>query len=220
MKKTIFCIAIGIASLSMAADDYVFLTKDNVNLREAPSTSASVIEKGKIGSVFVLEETKAGWNKGRNAQYGDTPVWISSSVSEKGDVGDVKMPAWSKVNMPGGTIPYQNVEKSAGGEVYNVWTFTSSNPNFWRDEKPGSDFDALLNISVIYKNGNVRAYETHYKGSAYAYYLVLTEESKDGGESFSKLETPIYVYPSMGGEYGVYVDGVFYSDASGMDEDW
>lgn len=220
MKRCMVCLAIVIASLSIVADDYIYLTKDNVNLREAPSTSAPIAGKGKLGTVFVVEEKKDGWYKGKNPQIGDSPVWVSSSVSDKGYVGDVTMPVWSFVNLPDAAIPYVNVKRSSGGEVHNVWTFSSSNPNFWKDEKPGSAFDALLIISVIHKNGSVRAYETYYKGEAYAYYLKLTEESKDGGESYTKLEMPIYVYPSIGGESGIYVDGVFFPDAVGMDEEW
>ncbi|MDE6547922.1 MAG: hypothetical protein K2L22_02895 [Muribaculaceae bacterium] len=220
MKKIVLCLFAGIASLSIAADDYIYLSKNNVNLREAPSTTAPVVEKGKLGTIFVVEEKKDGWYKGINAQYGDNPVWISSSVSEKCHEGILAVPAWNYVNMPGAAIPYVGVERSSGGEVHNTWNFTSSNPNFWNDEKPGATFDAILNNSVIYKNGSIRAYETFYKGEAYAYYLKLTEESNDGGESYTKLESPIYVYPSWGGESGIYVDGVhFYDDVMG-DEEW
>lgn len=219
MKRIILCLALGVASLSIVADDYIYLTKENVNLREAPSTTAPIAGKGKLGTVFEVEEMKDGWYKGKNPQI-EGPVWVSSSVSDKGYVGDVAMPAFSFVNSPIAAIPYEYVERSAGGEVHNVWTFTSSNPDFWKEEKPGSAFDALLNISVIYKNGSIRAYETYYKGEAHAYYLKLTDESKDGGESYTKLETLIYVYPSMGGNSGVYIDGVLFSDAVGMDEEW
>lgn len=219
MKRILICAVIGVASMSMMAESYIYLSKNNVNLREAPSTSSPIAGKRKQGTVFVVEEKKDGWYKGINPQI-DSPVWVSASVSAKGHVGDIAMPVWSFVNLPDAVIPYVNVERSAGGEVHNVWNFTSSNPNFWRDEKPGSAFDALLNISVINKNGSVRAYETLYKGEAYAYYMKLTEESKDGGESYTKLETPIYVYPGMGGESGVYIDGVFFPDEIGMDEEW
>ncbi len=219
-SKAIILVLMQLPILAMAADTYVYLTKDGVNLREEPSTTAAIVEKGKKGTVFVVEETKTGWYKGKNAQYGDVPVWISTSVSQKGMVGDVQMPAWSIVSMPEAAFSYENVKKSSGGEVYENWTFTSSNPNFWMDEKPGSKFDAVQNISVINANGSVRAYETQYKGSAYAYYLKITEESKDGGSSFDKLESPIYVYPSIGSESGIYVDGNFFRDSSGMDDEW
>lgn len=219
MKVTMLSLAIGIVSLTMVADDYIYLTKDNVNLREAPSTSALVVEKGKKGTVFVVEETKTGWYKGKNVQYGDAPVWISSSVSEKGFVGDIKMPAWNIVHIPETNIPYENTEVNAGVEIHNTWTFTSPDPNFWRDEKPGSDVEAFSSIFVVHKNGNARTYETNYKGSAYPYYLMLTEESKDGGDSYTKLESPIYIYPSIGSESGVYVDGVFFQDADVLNED-
>lgn len=204
----------------MAADEYIYLSKNNVNLREAPSTSAPVVEKGKLGTIFVVEEMKDGWYKGRNAQYGDNPVWISTSVSEKCQEGILAVPAWNYVNMPDAANPYVSVERSAGGEVHSTWHLTSSNPNFWNDEKPGSKMEALLNISVINKNGSIRAYETLYKGEAYLYYLKLMEVSNDWGESYTQLETPIYIYPSWGGESGIYVDGVhFYDDVMG-DEEW
>ncbi len=218
MNKIIICLAIGLSSMSIAAEEYITLSKNNVNLREAPSTSAPVVDKGKIGTVFIVEETKDGWYKGKNAQYGDNPVWISASVSEKGYVGDVKMFALSLINLPEGVIPYVNSERSAGGEVQNTWTFTSSNPNFWKDEKPGSLFEAHLNTTVIHNNGSIRAYEKYYKGEAYAYYFKLTEESMDG-DSYSKLETPLYVYPSISGDSGVYVDGVFFYDDV-LGDDW
>ena len=220
MKRTIICFAIGMASLSMAADDYIYLTKNNVNLREAPSTSAPVVEKGNLGTIFVVEEAQTGWYKGRNAQYGDTSVWISTSVSRKANVGDIKMPAWSIVNIPIAINPYEHTEKSAGGEVQSSWTFTSPDSNFWKDEKPGSAVEALLNVTVVYSNGNVRSSDTNYKGQAYAYYLVLTEESKDNKESFTKLESPIYVYPSEGAESGIYIDGVLFKDAVLFEGDW
>lgn len=221
MNKLFICLAIGLTSLSMAADNYIYLSKNNVNLREAPSTSAAVVDKGKIGTIFVVEETKDGWYKGKNAQYGDNPVWISSSVSEKGYVGDVKMPAWNIVHLQIANTPYENTEKSAGGEVQSTWTFTSPDSDFWKNEKPGSDVEAFSSISVVYSNGMIRSYETKYKGFAYPYYLMLTEESKEDEESFTKLDSPIYVYPSLGAESGVYIDGTLFKDADVLYEgDW
>lgn len=221
MKKIILSLIVGIASLSIAADDYIYLTKNDVNLREAPSTSAPVVEKGKLGTIFVVEEKKDGWYKGRNAQYGDNPVWISTSVSDKANVGDVKMPAWSIVHIPIANTPYENTQKSAGGEVQSTWTFTSPDSKFWENEKPGSDVEAFSGITVVYSNGNIRSYETKYKGLAYPYYLMLTEESKDYGESYTKLESPIYVYPSVGVESGVYIDGILIKEAGPLYEgDW
>lgn len=219
MKRIVLSAAIGIVSLTMAADDFIYLTKDNVNLREAASTSAPVVEKGKKGTVFVVEEKQAGWYKGKNAQYGDTPVWISTSVAEEGYVGDVKMPAWNIVRIPDANIPYEKTETNAGGEVHTTWSVTSPNPDFWKDEKPGSEVAALSSISLINKNGSVRTYETNYKGLAYPYYLILTEESTDGGDSYTKLESPIYVYPSIGSESGVYIDGVLFNDADVLNDD-
>ena len=221
MKKIVLSLSIGVVSMAMAADDYIYLTKDNVNLREAPSTSAAVVEKGKKGTVFVVEEKKAGWYKGKNVQYGDTPVWISTSVSEESCVGDLKMPAWNIVHLPIAITPYEKMQTNAGGEVRSSWSFTSRQPNFWHDEKPGSEVEATSSISSVSKNGSARTYETNYKGLAYSYYLILTEESKDGGDSYTKLETPIYVYPSIGSESGIYIDGVLFNDPDVLyDGDW
>ena len=220
MKGILLSLAIGAVSLTMAADDFIYLTKDNVNLRESPSTSAAVVEKGKKGTVFVVEEKQAGWYKGKNAQYGDTPVWISTSVAEKGYVGDVTMPAWNVVGIKDANIPYVNTETKSGGEVHTNWSFTSPNPNFFHDEKPGSEVEAISSISLINKNGSARTYETNYKGLAYSYYLILTEESNDGGDSYTKLETPIYVYPSIGAESGIYIDGVLFNDDVLNDDEW
>lgn len=221
MKRSMIWLVIGLASLSMSADDYIYLKKNNVNLREAPSTSAPIAGKGKLGTVFVVEEYKDGWYKGKNPQIGESPVWISSSVSDKGYVGDVNMPAWNIVHLPIANTPYENTERSAGGDVQSTWTFTSPDSNFWTDEKPGSDVEAFSSIFVVYSNGHARTYETKYKGLAYPYYLMLTEESKDEGERYTKLESPIYVYPSIGVESGIYVDGVFFKDADVLYEgDW
>lgn len=136
MKGIMLSLAIAAVSLTMAADDFIYLTKDNVNLRESPSTSAAVVEKGKKGTVFVVEEKQAGWYKGKNAQYGDTPVWISTSVAEKGYVGDITMPAWNMVGIQDANIPYVNTETKSGGEVHTNWSFTSPNPNFFMMKNP------------------------------------------------------------------------------------
>ena len=219
MKRTLICLTTGITALSMTAESYFFLTKDDVNLRKEPSTTAGIVEKGNKGSVFVLEESKAGWYKGRSAQYGDTPLWISSSVSEKG-IGDSQMPAWNIVNMPEAVIPYFNEKNESTGAVISEWNFTTPDISSWNEEKPGTSFEALQRISVVSKNGSIRTYEMYYKGVGYAYYLMLTEESKDGGETYTKLDTPIYVYPSLQPESGIFVDGIFFSDAVGMDDEW
>ena len=219
MKRTLICLATCITALSMTAESYFFLTKEDVNLREAPSTTADIVEKGKKGSVFVLEESKTGWYKGRSAQYGDTPLWISSSVSEK-SIGDSQIPAWNIVNMPEAVIPYVNEKNESTGVVVSEWNFTTPDISSWNEEKPGTGFEALQRISVVSHNGSVRTYETYYKGAGYAYYLMLNEESKDGGETYTKLDKPIYVYPSLQAESGIFVDGVFFPDAVGMDEEW
>lgn len=219
MKRFLISVSAVAMAFAMYADQYIYLTKNDVNLRESPSTTSPVVTKGKRGTIFVVEETKAGWYKGQNPQYGNTPVWISATVAKEQYV-DNQIPAWSMVTMPEATVPYEEVKRYAAGEDHTVWTFTSSNPDFWRDEKPGSAFDALRRITSIKNNGSIRSYEKFYKGLAYPYYLILTEESDDYGSGYEKLEAPIYIYPGIDAESGVYVDGAFYRDLDVLDGEW
>lgn len=219
MKRTAICIGSGILALSLMADNYVYLTKNNVNLREAPSTTAPIVTKGKKGSVFLVEETKSGWYKGRSAQYGESPVWISTSVAGR-PATDLENPAFAIVNLPTGVIPYVMIQRDSNGEVADTWIFTSPNPDFMQQSKPGASVEASNTVSLAKANGSLRTYITQYKGSAYPSYLLLTQESTDGGTTYNTLSEPIYVYPSMFSESGIYINGNHYIDDIAGDEEW
>lgn len=219
MKRILICAVIGMASMSMMAESYIYLSKNNVNLREAPSTTAGVADKGKEGTVFVVEEEQSGWYKGKNAQYGDTPVWISSTVAKKYEAENQK-PAWNIVGMPEAVIPYANVVSTAKDETRNEWKFYTTNISLWNEEKPGTDFEATYTYTWASTSGSARQREIKYKGKGYAYYLELTEQSVDDGENYTKLETPIYIYPSLGGESGIYINGDFFADDVFDEDEW
>ncbi len=73
LRKTLACLGAGFLTLSMSAETYIYLTKDNVNLRESPSTTAPVLGKGRQGTVFEVRESQGGWYKCSSPEYGETP---------------------------------------------------------------------------------------------------------------------------------------------------
>lgn len=219
LRKTLACLGAGFLALSMSAETYIYLTKDNVNLRESPSTTAPVLGKGRQGTVFEVRESQGGWYKCSSPEYGETPVWVSASVSEE-PAGETENIAMGIVNLPDAEIPYTTTIRKSGGEETETWTFSSSNPDFWIEAKPESAFNAVKSVSLISMNGSVRTFETYYKGSAYPFYLVLTEESTDGGDTYTRMESPVYVYPSLSGESGIVIDGQLLNDDVSGDEEW
>lgn len=217
MKKLIFVLILTVICSSLQAQSLIVLTKNDVNLRSTPSTTGSIVSKGKKGIIMKTASSKNGWYQVINPQGDESPVWVASSVctSVKDYFGE--NPAFNLVMLPGTEYGYENISTQAGGEIIICWNFSSNNPGFWDDAKPGNAITAIKSTTTISSTGRMHTTETYYKGIYQPSYLMLTEISADGGETYSHIETPIYIYPTVvDTETGIYIDGVLYNDQNAM----
>ncbi len=216
MKKFIFALILSVICSGLQAQTLIVLTKNDVNLRSTPSTTGSVVSKGKKGIIMKTSGSKNGWYQAINPQN-DESVWVASSVCTPVQEYFGENPAFNLVMLPGTEYGYENVSSQAGGEVTTCWIFSSNNPGFWDEAKPGSAITATNTTNMVSSNGRMHTIETYYKGVYQPTVLILTEISADGGETYANLDSPIYIYPTViDNESGIYIDGVRYDDQNAM----
>lgn len=222
MKKLLVTALMVVTTAGMFATDYVVISKNDVNLRQEPSTTAPVVGKGKMGTMMELVEKTNGWFCVINPMIGNEPVWVSASVAQMEVESGSDKPAISLVDMPDAMISYVKTINTKGGSEIDSWSFSSDNPNFWHDEKPGSAIQATNSHTIIRSNGSMQTVDTEYQGIYEPYYLKLTHEKSMFSDSYEKLETPIFVFNSscLNYESGIFINGEKFEDNASMDEEW
>lgn len=218
MKKIINTL-LGVAlmcGLAMNAQERIVLTKNDVNLRSNPSPTASVVTKGKKGTILNLIEAKPGWYLVMLDNY-ESPMWVASSVS-------AKVPEWAGENMAQSLISmeeypnsYTATERLKNGETIYTWSITAS-PKAMENLTPGAEVKAVYSQMAVYNTGRSFTQESFYQGVFMGDFILLEKESSDFGETYTPMENNIYLYPTAGNtsESGLYFDGHFFRDGDAM----
>ena len=183
----------------------VAVTKPNVNVRQAPNSSATVITKAPLGTVFEMVSKQTGWYEVKEALTGKKG-YISASVSKlcPNDASYYPKTTEDVVRLesnPG----YMNVIKKPNSETTATYVF-------WFKEQNSDVVYASLSTSTADTSGRMRSYENYYKGKQMGWYIVLNEETDYEGTVQGKLEKPILVFKSSINPTDIYVQGVCYKD--------
>ena len=204
--------------LSVCAQErYIQLNKNDVNLRQNSSTSSPIVKKGKKGTLLSLKNSKQGWYEVVSLEGEKEAVWAAKSVANELEDYLYNEPFMMAqfVCLPDSEIGYEKTVTKAGGEEHEIWRISSQDPQFWESEKFERPIVAVYSYTTISNNGRMFTNETEYKGTCNAAFVVLQESSIDGGTTWDKLESPIYIYPSFE-PTGIYVDGILYNDQNAM----
>lgn len=183
----------------------VAVTKPNVNVRQAPNSSAAVITKAPLGTVFEMVSKQTGWYEVKEALTGKKG-YISASVSKLCPDSEYTYPKTTEGIVRLESNPgYVNVIRKSNSETTATYVF-------WFKGQDSNVVYASLSTSTADTSGRMRSYENYYKGKQMGWYIVLNEETDYEGAVQSKLEDPILVFKSSTNPLDIYVQGVSYRD--------
>lgn len=183
----------------------VAVTKPNVNVRQAPNASATIVMKAPLGTVFEMVSKQTGWYEVKEALTGNKG-YISASVSKLCPDSEYTYPKTTEgIVRPDINPGYVNVIRKPNSETTATYVF-------WFKGQDSNVVYASLSTSTADTSGRMRSYENYYKGKQMGWYIVLNEETDYEGAVQSKLEDPILVFKSSTNPLDIYVQGVSYRD--------
>lgn len=207
MKKVIlsFIFTTGLFGLLNAQeykipDKVVVITRQDVNIRQAPQTSAAVVEKASMGTMYELTGQKDSWYEVKDIKTGKN-VYVSTTVgrlatgnqisrTDKGLVSEDEYP----------DIVYQKLKKMQNGEQTTSYVF-------YRKQEKDIVY-ARVSQTTATMMGSMFTQEIYYKGKQMGWYLLFDEAVDMDGVVQSKLEQPVVVFAN--GSQGVVVNGENY----------
>lgn len=192
--------AIFLASLSVSAQDLVWINGNNVNLRESPSTTGKKVGTAVKGMVFENAGSEGDWTKLKDLD-GSTKYISSKFVTALTPEQRADFTTDMFVIIKDGIIDYsvgKNKRSNNGqSEEGETWRFMKE------EGKPG----IIAEKEWFWANtsGMARANLITYRGEDHGWYVVLTH-LVDPDENLEKLEKPIYAYACLATD-GVIIDG-------------
>lgn len=209
MKKKILLSLILLTCMSFVCEAQslpkvlIAVTKPNVNVRQAPNASATVITKAPLGTVFEMVSKQTGWYEVKEAWTGKKG-YISASVSKLCPDSDPYYPKTTEDIV--GVTEFENISKRQNSETTATYVFQSK-------DKTNVVY-ASLSTTTADTSGRMRTYENYYKGKQMGWYIILDEETDYEGTVQSKLDKPILVFRESSGKAGIYIQGIYYKDAN------
>lgn len=181
-------------------DKVVVITRQDVNIRQAPQTSAAVVEKASMGTMYELTGQKDSWYEVKDIKTGKN-VYVSTTVgrlatgnqisrTDKGLVSEDEYP----------DIVYQKLKKMQNGEQTTSYVF-------YRKQEKDIVY-ARVSQTTATMTGSMFTQEIYYKGKQMGWYLLFDEAVDMDGVVQSKLEQPVVVFAN--GSQGVVVNGENY----------
>lgn len=192
--------------LTLHAQEYkipekvVVITKQNVNVRQAPQTSSTVIEKVSSGAMYELVNQQSSWYEVKDIKTGN-PAFISTTVGRVSAGNQIARTDKGLVESNDYTqFIYQKRETIPGGERTTSYAF------YQKQEK--NIVYAMVSQTTASTTGRMFTNEWYYKGKQMGWYLFFDEVVDMDGVLQNKLDTPTVVFSN--GTKGVIIDGVTY----------
>lgn len=182
----------------------VTISKQQANIRQSPTTSATVVEKVSDGTLYELISKKGDWYEAKDIRSQET-VYISTSVSNLMDGRLLHRTDKGLVEKNDGTkYVYQKITTQKGQESIASYAF------YQKDEK--DIVYATLSQTVNSISGSSFTNELYYKGKQMGWYLIFDEQVDWEGSLIEKVNKPIIVFSKS--PKGVIVNGEFYKKTS------
>ncbi|MDE5664108.1 MAG: SH3 domain-containing protein [Muribaculaceae bacterium] len=188
------------------ASDYVYITKDNVNLRESPSTSAKVIGKARLGMVVKPLSQDGTWTKATSLD--GTTLYVSSQfvkpLPEEELSTDYFLFTPEQKEDALYNLGFGATTTTAKSEVSVTWILTSppDNENVCGEYK----------YSYADTSGRMNTVERYYTGKRRGWYVELTHETDYEYQNPEALDTPIFVYQPYSPVSAIYVNGEYFEN--------
>ena len=185
-------------------DKVVVITKQDVNIRKAPQTSAAVVEKASTGTMYELVNQQGSWYEVKDIKTGNN-VFVSSTVGRLATSNQISRTDKGLVEKTESTdFIYLKQKKSQSGEQNTSYSFY---------QKQGKDIVyATMSQTTISMTGSMFTQEVYFKGKQMGWYLLFNETVDMDGAVQSQLEQPIIVFAN--GSQGVVVNGESYKKTS------
>ena len=185
-------------------DKVVVITKQDVNIRKAPQTSAAVVEKASTGTMYELVNQQGSWYEVKDIKTGNN-VFVSSTVGRLATSNQISRTDKGLVEKTESTdFIYLKQKKSQSGEQNTSYAFY---------QKQGKDIVyATMSQTTISMTGSMFTQEVYFKGKQMGWYLLFNETVDMDGAVQSQLEQPIIVFAN--GSQGVVVNGESYKKTS------
>ena len=185
-------------------DKVVVITKQDVNIRKAPQTSAAVVEKASTGTMYELVNQQGSWYEVKDIKTGNN-VFVSSTVGRLATSNQISRTDKGLVEKTESTdFIYLKQKKSQNGEQTTSYSFY---------QKQGKDIVyATMSQTTTSMTGSMFTQEVYFKGKQMGWYLLFNETVDMDGAVQSQLEQPIIVFAN--GSQGVVVNGESYKKTS------
>lgn len=188
------------------ASDYVYITKDNVNLRESPSTSAKVIGKARQGMVVKPLSQDGTWTKATSLD--GTTLYVSSqfvkTLPEDELSTDYFLFTPEQKEDALYNIGYGSTTSNANSEVSVAWILTS----------PQGKENVCGEYRYTYADtsGRMNTVERYYTGKRRGWYVELTHETDYEYQNPEPLDSPIFVYQPYSQVSAIYVNSEYFEN--------
>ena len=182
----------------------VVITKQNVNVRQAPQASSKVVGKASNGAIYEFVAQEGTWYKVKDVKSGNT-VFISTTVGRISAGNQIARTDKGLVE-PNDNLRfvYQKREDMADGERITSYGF------YQKQEK--NVVYAMVSQTTNTMTGRSFTNEVYYKGKQMGWYLFFDEVVDMDGVVQTKLDTPTVVFSN--GTQGVIIDGQTYKKTS------
>ena len=213
MKKVILSLILATCTsmfCSLNAQEYkipakvVVITKQDVNIRKAPQTSAAVVEKASTGAMYELISQQGSWYEVKDIKTGNN-VYVSATVGRLATGNQISRTDKGLVEKEESTdFIYQKQKKMQNGEQTTSYAF------YQKQEK--NIIYATVSQTTASMTGSMFTQEVYYKGKQMGWYLLFNETIDMDGAVQSQLEQPVIVFAN--GSQGVIINGESYKKVS------
>ncbi len=213
-KKCMMFAAMAIASMTVMAQNLVWVNGNNVNLRDIPSASGEKVGKAVKGMVFENVGVDGDWTRLKDLD-GSTKYISSKFVTpiskEQMDEFTTDLFVIEKDGIVDYSVGKTVTSKDGKSEESETWRFMK--------EKGKSGIIAEKEWQWANTSGQMRGDSCTYAGENHGWYVMLTDMIDIDGK-LQKLDTPIYVYGCLASD-GVIINGELMECNSNMHTgDW
>lgn len=182
----------------------VVITKQNVNVRQAPQASSTVLERASSGAMYEFVSQQDSWYEVKDVKTGNT-AFISTTVGRVSTGNQIARTDKGLVESSDSPqFVYQRREKISGGE-------RTTSYGFYQKQTKNVVY-AIVSQTTASTTGQMFTNELYYKGKQMGWYLFFDEVVDMDGVVQNKLDTPTVVFSN--GTQGVIINGIAYKKTS------
>ena len=204
-----------LSTSSACAADYVYVTKDNVNLRNGASSQSKIVGKARLGMVVRPLAAEGDWTKVQSLD--GTTMYVSSQYLK--DLPDGELSTDYFLFTPQQkedaqyNIGYGASESDGKSETSTTWILMA--------EPDNEKVMAEMTWQYADISGRMNSVENYYTGKRRGWYVELTHQTDYEYANPTPLEKSIFVYQPYSPTSAIYVNGEYFENyENAFDEEW